>query len=143
MSCERICLVEGCGNLGKTGGPGKLRKPLCARHRRERSPALAESRRAGNRRRRAEGRAAAGYAAQLLRGDQIWDYARHHAGMRAFLHLVPGDPLTASRTCPDTCPDSWLGWHSSNKVPYRLCIPSHYTAESQAANSARKSHSLP
>jgi hypothetical protein len=76
------------------------------------------------------------YARQLLRGDQVRSQAHHHQGVRHLLGLTKGDGLTASRICPDDCPDSWLGVSAGE--PYRICIPEHYVAESQAANNARK-----
>jgi hypothetical protein len=135
---ERICDVEGCGNLGKTHGPGRPRAPQCAKHRRERWPALAEGKRAHDKSRRSDGRQAAQYAAQLTRGVQIRDFAHHHLGGRLLHGLTKGDGLTLSRTCPDDCPQSWVGWHSGLRVPYRLCIWTHYTPETQAENNARK-----
>jgi hypothetical protein len=138
---ERICEVDGCGNLGKLDSRGK-REPLCDKHRRERWPALAEAQRAYrrgyDRRRRVDGRKAAQSARKLLRGEQIRDYSNHHAGIRHILGATKGDELTASRTCPDDCPDSWLGWHSGRQVPYRLCRWEHYVLELLDANEARK-----
>lgn len=123
---ERICEVEGCGNLGKKSRNGR-REPLCHRHRRERWPNIAS-----------RGEKA---ARQLLRGGQILNQATHHNGIRLILGATRGDGLTASRTCPDDCPHSWLGYDykgAGEKVEYRLCIPEHYVMESQATNNARK-----
>lgn len=134
---ERLCEVEGCSNIGTLNGRGG-RSGLCSTHRRKRWPAVAERERARDRARHADGRKAASTAAQLLRGEQVRNFRNHHRAVRHLLGGTPNDGLTVSRTCPDNCPDSWLGWHSSQKVEYRLCIPAHYVLESQAANAARK-----
>lgn len=143
---DRICGVDGCSNLGATNGPGKLRKPLCTTHQRHRWPARAESARrhgrASNKARLADGRSAAGLAAQLLRGEQIWSYANHHLGMRALLGGTVGDGLTVSRTCEGTdCPDVYEGYshRGGEQIPYPLCARlDHYCLESRQENLARK-----
>jgi hypothetical protein len=49
-----------------------------------------------------------------------------------------GDGLTVSRTCANDCPESYVGWSSGEKRPYRLCLnPAHYVLETHAENNAR------
>jgi hypothetical protein len=77
---ERICTVDRCTNLGESLGIGRPRRPICGKHARERWPALAASARACKRKRYANGKQAAGFAAQLLRGDRIRHRSNHHRG---------------------------------------------------------------
>ncbi len=129
---ERICEVEGCGNLGKPDGHGR-RKPLCDTHHRLRYPPRTRGRILRQRQRNIERN-----AERLLAGEQIRAFSSHHRAVRLALGGARGDGLTVSRTCPDDCPQSWLGWHSSHQQEYRLCIPAHYVLETQAENNARK-----
>lgn len=137
---ERICETPGCTNLGVKRDNGKGRKPSC--YRCASSPEGMARRKAARpaQNRASRSKAAAGYAAQLLRGERIRSYSCHHAGMRHILGLAKGNPLTVSRICPDGCPSSWLGvqHRGGTAHPYRLCIPAHYIAEPRAANLARQ-----
>jgi hypothetical protein len=74
--------------------------------------------------RRADGRAAPACARQLQRGEQIKHMPNQHRGVSAILGPRPKG-MTASRTCPDDCPDSWLGYthKRGRRADYRLCIP--------------------
>lgn len=83
------------------------------------------------------------YARQLLRGDRIMLWSNHHAGVAVLLGPRP-EGMEVSRTCANDCPDSWFGYAPKGsaghwtRVPYRLCIPSHYVYESRADNMRRR-----
>lgn len=53
--------------------------------------------------------------------------------------------MTVSRTCPDDCPEIWVGYTNrrGKKRPYRLCVQTHYLYETHAENEARKTHEAP
>lgn len=96
-------------------------------------------RRDRQRRYAAGGRRALTYAHQLLRGGQIKNTGDHHSGVTVILGLrLQG--MEVSRVCPDDCPESWGGYAHmrGKKLPYRLCVPIHYTYETHAENEGRK-----
>jgi hypothetical protein len=81
---------------------------------------------------------------QLLRGDQIKAVSNHHVGVAAILGQRPAG-MDVSRTCPDDCPERWVGYsyRSGKRIPYRLCTPAHYIYETRAENLSRKAAELP
>jgi hypothetical protein len=104
----------------------------------DRCPVSVERRRKLDRELWRNGRKLKLVAQQLLRGDQIRSVNAHH---RAMAHILGPRPkgMTVSRTCPDDCPQSWVGYgYHEIKRDYRLCVPGHYVYESLADNLRRK-----